>query len=179
VDDNDEDDDDTNNNNSPPCILLNELVGNEDSEEETEVNNESTGVHDNESTGVHDSESTGVHDSESTGVHDNEITGVPNDITNNNESTGVPDEIADDATGGQEAVVIETITDPTEGLIQVNTNEEEEDEVEPNVAPCNPDTWKPSIQRVYGLCPRKGRECSHLHATIMHHAMPQYSLKRV
>jgi hypothetical protein len=187
VDDNDQDDDDTNDNNNPPGILLDELVDNEDSEEEIEVNNESTGVPaestgvhlldelvDNEdseeeievnnestgvpaeSTGVHDSDSTGLHDSESTGVHENESTGVPNDIANNtnyNESTGVHNEIADNATGNQEASVTETITDPTEGPIQVNTNEEEEYKVDPNVAPYNPDTWTPSIQRVHGLRP--------------------------
>jgi hypothetical protein len=101
VDDNDEDDDGTKDNNNPPGILLDELVDNEDSEEEIEVNNESTGVP-AESTGMHDSERTGVHNNESTGVHDNESTGVPNDIANDandNESTGVPDEIVDDATG--------------------------------------------------------------------------------
>jgi hypothetical protein len=108
-----------------------------------------------------------VHDIESTGVQDNESTGVPND----NESTEVPDEIADDATGDQEAAVT---GEPT----QVDRNkEEEEEEVEPNVAPYNPDTWTPSIQRLHGQRPRKGLEYSHLHTTIMHHAMTQYSLK--
>jgi hypothetical protein len=107
-----------------------------------------------------------VHGSESTGVHDSESTGVPD-----NESTGVPDKIADDATGDQEAAV-------REEPIKVDTNEEEEDEVEPIVVPYNPNTWTPSIQRVHGLRPRKGREYSHLHATIMHHAITQYSLKK-
>jgi hypothetical protein len=62
-------------------------------------------------------------------VHDNESTGVPNDTANDKESTGVPDKIADDATGDQEAAITETIYDPTEGPRQVNTNEEEKDEV--------------------------------------------------
>jgi hypothetical protein len=46
------------------------------------------------------------------------------------------------------------------------------------VAPYNPVTWTLTIQRVHGLHPRKGREYSHLHANIMHHAMTQYSLKK-
>jgi hypothetical protein len=38
----------------------------------------------------------------------------------------------------------------------------------------------PSIQRVHVLHPRKPRDYSHMHyhATIMHHAMTQYSLKK-
>jgi hypothetical protein len=38
--------------------------------------------------------------------------------------------------------------------------------------------WTPSVQRVYGIRPRKGRPFSHLHATVMNHAMMQYSLKK-
>jgi hypothetical protein len=55
---------------------------------------------------------------------------------------------------------------------------EEEDDVEPDMAPYNPDTWIPSIQRVHGVRPTKARQYSHLHTTIMHHAMTQYSLKK-
>jgi hypothetical protein len=38
----------------------------------------------------------------------------------------------------------------------------------------------PSIQRIHGLWPRKPRDNSHMHshATVMHHAMTQYSLKK-
>jgi hypothetical protein len=44
----------------------------------------------------------------------------------------------------------------------------------------HPDSMTPSIQRVHGLRPRKPRDYSHMHshATIMHHAMNQYSLKK-
>jgi hypothetical protein len=42
----------------------------------------------------------------------------------------------------------------------------------------HPDSMTPSIQRVYGLRPKRAGDYSHLHANIVHHAMTQYSLKR-
>jgi hypothetical protein len=38
----------------------------------------------------------------------------------------------------------------------------------------------PSVQRTYGLRPREARDYNHMfsHATVMHHAMTQYSLKK-
>jgi hypothetical protein len=44
----------------------------------------------------------------------------------------------------------------------------------------HPDSMTPSIQRVHGLRPRKPWDYSHMHyhATIMHHAMTQYYLKK-
>jgi hypothetical protein len=36
----------------------------------------------------------------------------------------------------------------------------------------NPDTWIPSVQRVHGVCVRKGRYFSHLHVAVVYHAMP-------
>jgi hypothetical protein len=38
----------------------------------------------------------------------------------------------------------------------------------------------PSVQRAYGLIPKRARDYSHMfsHATIMHHATTQYSLKK-
>jgi hypothetical protein len=177
----DNNNDDTSDNSNPPGILFGELVGNEDedSEEET-IGNESTGVPaestgvPTESTGVQDSESTGVQDNESTGVQDNENPGVPSD----EDKPGALNEIADDATGEQVNANGEE-EDEVEPDAADDVANEEEDEVEPNVAPYNPDTWTPSIQRVHYLHPRKARQYSHLHATIMHHAMTQYSLKRV
>jgi hypothetical protein len=148
--DNDNDDDDTINNNNPPGIMLSELVGNEDeaSEEET-TDNESTGVP-AESTGVPQepigNESTGVL-AESTdikGVQEYENSGVSSD----DDSTEAPNETADDATGERE----NTDAEPDAASDMSN---EEEDEVEPNVAPYNPYTWTPSIQRVHDLRPRK------------------------
>jgi hypothetical protein len=153
--------DDDGNNNNPPGIMLSELVGNEDedSEEET-TGNESTGVP-AESTGVSQepigNKSTGVpaKSTEITGVQEYESPGVSSD----RDSTEAPNETADDTTGERE----NTNEDPDAASDMSN---EEEDEAEPNVAPYNPDTWTPSIQRVHGLRPRKARQYK------------QYSLKK-
>jgi hypothetical protein len=58
--------------------------------------------------------------------------------------------------------------------VETSHNEISEDQV------YHPDSMTPSIQRVHGLRPRKSRDYSHMHshATIMHHAMTQYSLKK-
>jgi hypothetical protein len=58
--------------------------------------------------------------------------------------------------------------------IEKSHNEISEDQV------YHPYSITPSIQRVHGLRPRKSWDYSHMHsrATIMHHAMTQYSLKK-
>jgi hypothetical protein len=58
--------------------------------------------------------------------------------------------------------------------VETSHNEISEDQV------YHPDSMTPSIQTVHGLHPRKQRDYSHIHshATIMHHAMTQYSLKK-
>jgi hypothetical protein len=50
----------------------------------------------------------------------------------------------------------------------------------PNDEVYHPDSMTPSIQRTYGLMPRKPRGYSHMyaHATGMQHAMTQYSIKK-
>jgi hypothetical protein len=127
------------------------------------VPDESTGVLTEEPTGK---ESTGVpaESTDITEVQEYESPGVSSD----EDSKEAPNETADDATGVQENTDEEE-EDEIEPDAASNVSNEEEDEVDPNVAPYNPDTWTPSIQRVHG----------HLHATIMHHAMTQYSIKRV
>jgi hypothetical protein len=92
-------------------------------------------------------------------------------VSSDDDSTEAPNETPDDATGEQE-------NNDAEPDAASDMSNEEEDEVEPNVAPYNPDTWTPSIQRLHGLRPRKARQYSHLHATLMYHAMTQYSLKK-
>jgi hypothetical protein len=174
--DDDDDDDNTSHNNNPPGIMLGELVGNEDEASEGEITGtESTGVP-AESTGVLTeeqepigNESTGVpvESTNTTGVQDYESPGVPS----GEDRIEAPNETADDATGERE----NTDEEPDAAS---DVSNEDEDDVEPNVAPCNPETWTPSIQRVHGLRPRKARQYSHIHATIMHHAMTQYSLKK-
>jgi hypothetical protein len=49
-----------------------------------------------------------------------------------------------------------------------------DDDEEPREETYNPDTWTPSVHRVFGPRPKKGREYSHLHGTFMHHTMSQY-----
>jgi hypothetical protein len=115
----------------------------------------------NKSTGVL-TESTDI-----TGVQEYESPGVSSD----DDSTEAPNETAYDVTGERE----NTDAEPDAASDMSN---EEEDEEEPTVAPYNPDTLTPSIQGVHGLRPRKARQYSHLHATIMHHDMTQYSLKK-
>jgi hypothetical protein len=56
-------------------------------------------------------------------------------------------------------------------------DESGDDEYNSNT-PYNPYSWTPSVQRVHGLRPKKGRDYSHLHANIVHYAMTQYSLNK-
>jgi hypothetical protein len=44
----------------------------------------------------------------------------------------------------------------------------------------HPESMTPSVQRTHGLMPRKPRNHIHMcaHATVMHHAMTQYSLRK-
>jgi hypothetical protein len=126
--------------------MLSELVGNDDeaSEEET-TDNKSTGVPVG-STGVAQepvcNESTGAlaESTDITGVQEYESPVVSSD----DDSTEVPNETADDVTGERE-------NNDAEPDAASDMSNEEEDEVEPNLAPYNPDTWTPSIQRVHGL----------------------------
>jgi hypothetical protein len=41
----------------------------------------------------------------------------------------------------------------------------------------HPDTMTPSVQRTYGMRPRKPRDYSHRHTMVIHHAITQYSVK--
>jgi hypothetical protein len=50
----------------------------------------------------------------------------------------------------------------------------------PNEELYHPDTMTPSVQRTYNLIPKRARDYIHIfsHATVMHHMMRQYSLKK-
>jgi hypothetical protein len=50
----------------------------------------------------------------------------------------------------------------------------------PNEEVYHPDNMTPSIKQTFGLMPKLTRDYSHMfsHATIMHHTMTQYSLKK-
>jgi hypothetical protein len=61
-----------------------------------------------------------------------------------------------------------------------NTSDSDDDEIHSEIADedvYHPDTMTPSVQRTYGLRPRKPRDFSHRHAMVIHHAMTQYSVK--
>jgi hypothetical protein len=60
-----------------------------------------------------------------------------------------------------------------------NSSDDESDDGEENSnTPYNPNSWTPSVKRVHGLRPIKGRDYSHIHANIVHYVMTQYSLKK-
>jgi hypothetical protein len=61
-----------------------------------------------------------------------------------------------------------------------NESDSDDDEVHSEIADedvYHPNTMTPSVQRTYGLRPRKPRDYSHIHAMVIHHATTQYSAK--
>jgi hypothetical protein len=61
-----------------------------------------------------------------------------------------------------------------------NTSDSDDDEIHGEIADedvYHPDTMTSSVQRTYGLKPRKPRDYSHRHAMVVHNAMTQYSVK--
>jgi hypothetical protein len=139
-----------------------------------------------------------------TGVATEGTTGVPN---GENETTGVTAEEGD-ATGvpqdsgttqveviGNEMNIGTTGVPPKETTLTDlngeddnppsldaprNNDSNSDDEDEDQYDAYHPNTMTPSVQRAHGLRPRKARDYSHMfsHATVMHHAMTQYSLKK-
>jgi hypothetical protein len=119
-------------------------------------------------------------DEENTDVTHHEITGVaPEGIrteTSGNERTTTPDNNPPPL--GPSGTEYDSGDDDDDASanngVETSHNEIPEDQV------YHPDSMTPSIQRVHGLRPRKPRDYSHMHshATIMHHAMTQYSLKK-
>jgi hypothetical protein len=119
-------------------------------------------------------------DEENTDVTHHEITGVaPEGIatgTSGNERTTAPDNNSPPLRpSGTEYDSGDDDDDASANNgVETSHNEIPENQV------YHPDSMTPSIQRVHGLRPRKPRDYSHMHshATIMHHAMTQYSLKK-
>lgn len=95
-----------------------------------------------------------------------------NDGTNTGDIEGMPD--------GTSAGDVEGIPTPSPRRDEDSSDDEDDDDADeiPDDEVYHPDSMTPSVQRVYGLRPRRGRDYSHLHATIAHHAMTQYSLKK-
>jgi hypothetical protein len=133
------------------------------------------------------------------GAAEEGITGVPAEITGVTaeegitcvaaETTGVPAEegettgvTSDHDTAG----VTHQVEDNDDNPLSIgpprseDSDNDDEDEDEDRYDSYHPSTMAPLIQRVHRLRPRKAREYSHMfsHATVMHHAMAQYSLKK-
>jgi hypothetical protein len=139
---------------------------------------ESTGVPTNEmegSTGVPViGESTGVLTEGSTGVHPDEPEENPDpDNCNGGDDNPPPlsartdnEDDSDDEDDGDGDN--NNVTDPNH------------DAPSGKEAVYHPDSMTPSVQRTHGLRPRKPRDYSHMfsHATVMHHVMTQYSLRK-
>jgi hypothetical protein len=52
------------------------------------------------------------------------------------------------------------------------------EQIRRSIPPRHHGSMTQSFQRAYGLRPRKPMDYSHMHATVIHHGMTQYSLKR-
>jgi hypothetical protein len=139
-----------------------------------------------------DGEVTGVstEDGEVTGIH-TETTGVVlNDDAPSEQHPGTPgvsrEPTEHDNSDADDPPPLGSSTIGNDSDDEGNDADEENDGIEtphddiPNEEVYHPDTMTPSIQRTYGLRPKRTRDYSHmfLHATIMHHAMRQYSLKK-
>jgi hypothetical protein len=105
---------------------------------------------------------------ETTGVaaEEGETTGV----TSDHETAGVTHEVEDNDNNPP------PIGPPRSEDSKSDDDDEDEDRYDSH----HPSTMMPSVQRVHGLRPRKARDYIHIfsHATMMHHAMKQYSLKK-
>jgi hypothetical protein len=103
-----------------------------------------------------------------------------NDGTNTGDIEGMPEGIPDGTRAG-DIKGMPTLLSRRDDDISDDEDDEyaddNHDEI-PDDEVYHPDYITPSVQRVYGLRPRRGRYYSHLHATIAHHAMTQYSLKK-
>jgi hypothetical protein len=115
--------------------------------------------------GVGEDETPGVGEKDIPGVGEDDIPGV---VEGEEESS--PSVNADDTDDGVPSIKASDNPD--------SSDDEDDDDI-PRPQVYHPDTCTPSQQRVHGLWPRKERDYSHLHANIVHHAMTQYSLKKV
>jgi hypothetical protein len=134
------------------------------------------------------------------GVTHHEITGVPNnertmeqDAKNQGGTTGVDPEGITAATSINEGMTGTNDNPPPLGPPSTEYDSDDDDDgtdanngidTSHNEIPedhvYHPESMTPSIQRIHGLRPRKPRDYSHMHshATVMHHVMTQYSLKK-
>jgi hypothetical protein len=136
-----------------------------------------TGVHPDGNTGVAPTETTGVHPDGNTGVAPTENTEVETSDTITL-ATEEPLGSAGDDAGPPPLAARGEESDPDDSDDEDGA-EESHNEI-PDEEVYHPGRMTPSIQRTHGLRPRKPRSYGHMfaHATVMHHAMTQYSLKK-
>jgi hypothetical protein len=96
-----------------------------------------------------------------------------NDGTNTGDIEGMPEGIPDGTRAG-DIKGMPTLLSRRDDDISDDEDDEyaddNHDEI-PDDEVYHPDYITPSVQRVYGLRPRRGRYYIHIHATIAHHAM--------
>jgi hypothetical protein len=179
--------------NETPGIAIEE----HNDDDDTTVNDGITGVHIPGVT-TDDGGNTGVHTPGVT-TEDGGNTGVHSDTIEDDGATVMHSETAED--GGVTGVRMETtgvvINENNEDnppTLEPSTNDSDSDsddedgdagegndgiEIHHDKIPCeevyHPDTMTPSVQRTYGLMPKRTRDYIHMfsHATVMHHVMTQ------
>jgi hypothetical protein len=160
----------------PTEVEQDSTVEDDDADRTTGVNTDSTTDGADRTTGVATVETTEMpnQENETTGVADEEgdATGVPQD-SNTAQVEGIDNRMNIGTTG---VLPEETISLDAPRSDDSNSDDEEEDQYDAY----HPNTMTPSVQRAHGLRPRRARYYSHMfsHATAMHHAMTQYSLKK-
>jgi hypothetical protein len=162
----------------PTEVEQNSTVEDDDADRTTGVNADSTTDGADRTTGKVTEETTEMPNRE------NDATGVPQDsgtaqvegIGNgmNIGTTGVPpEETTLPYSNGED--------DNPPSLYAPRSDDSKSDEEEDDQYDAyHPNTMTQSVQRAHGLRPRRARDYSHMfsHATVMHHAMTQYSLKK-
>jgi hypothetical protein len=171
-------------------------VEDDDADRTTGVDTDGTTDGADRTTGVDTNGTTGVATEGTTGVSkgENENIGV---AAEEGDTTGV----SQDSGTTQVEVIGNGMSIGTTGVLPEGTtlpdsNEEDDnppslgaprsddrdsyDDNEDQYGTYHPNAMTPSVQRAHGLRPRKARDYSHMfsHATVMHHAMAQYSLKK-
>jgi hypothetical protein len=135
------------------------------------VPTERTGVPTEDNTGTVSEGSSGVLTEGSTGVPLEGITGMANNDGDNDNPPPLVAHTVDESDSDNED------NNDADGT---NAIESHHDEI-PDEEVYHPDAMTPSVQRTHGLRQRKPRNYSHMfaHATVIHHAMTQYSLRKV
>jgi hypothetical protein len=117
-------------------------------------------------------------DNKTAGVLGNGDPGITEGEEPYGETTGVLGN--DDAPSNDEGNTLDHEDQPNNSELGTNYIDSDDDEIHSEIADediYHPDTMTPSVQRRYGLRPRKPPDYCHRHAMVIHHAMTQYSVK--